>query len=61
VRKGKEGTVTNHYNINQDYYFIVPEDFPLKDNINDTGNREFYISYSPVKIIGVKASVLVTP
>ena len=33
VRKGKEGIVTNYYNINQDYYFIVPEDFPLGDRV----------------------------
>ena len=33
VRKGEEGTVTNHYDINQDYHFVVPKDFPSGDSV----------------------------
>lgn len=33
VRKGQEGQKTNQYDINQDYSFRVPDNFPSSDRV----------------------------
>ncbi|KAK3064937.1 hypothetical protein LTS18_001901, partial [Coniosporium uncinatum] len=62
------GQVTNFYDVNQDYTFTVPADFPSGDRvivawtwINATGNREYYMSCSCVRIKGEGPSTEITP
>lgn len=52
------GIVSNNYDPNQDYVFTIPADFPSGDHVifawtwfNASGNREMYMSCSPVAII----------
>ncbi|KAF2008344.1 lytic polysaccharide monooxygenase, partial [Aaosphaeria arxii CBS 175.79] len=59
VRKGQEGEITNTYDANQDYTFRVPEGLPSSERViaawtwlNAFGNREFYMSCSPIRIKG---------
>ncbi|KAK3065025.1 hypothetical protein LTS18_013210 [Coniosporium uncinatum] len=68
VRSDLKGQVTNFYDLNQDYTFTVPADFPSGDRvivawtwINATGNREYYMSCSCVRIEGVGPSTDITP
>ncbi|KAK3063714.1 hypothetical protein LTS18_013363 [Coniosporium uncinatum] len=68
VRSDRKGQVTNFYDVNQDYTFTVPADFPSGDRvlvawtwINATGNREYYMSCSCVRIEGVGPSTEITP
>ncbi|KAK3081712.1 hypothetical protein LTS18_003563 [Coniosporium uncinatum] len=68
VRSDRKGQVTNFYDVNQDYTFTVPADFPSGDRvivawtwINATGNREYYMSCSCVRIEGVGPSTDITP
>ncbi|KAK3064349.1 hypothetical protein LTS18_007999, partial [Coniosporium uncinatum] len=67
VRSDLKGQVTNFYDVNQDYTFTVPADFPSGDRvivawtwINATGNRKYYMSCSCVRIEGVGPSTEIT-
>ena len=33
VRGDLKGQVTNHYDTNQDYQFVIPEEFPIGDRV----------------------------
>lgn len=53
------GTLSNNYDPNQDYIFTVPANFPSGERVifawtwfNAIGNREMYMSCSPVTITG---------
>ena len=53
------GALSNNYDTNQDYTVTIPGDFPASDWVifawtwfNASGNREMYMSCSPVAIIG---------
>ncbi|KAK3061595.1 hypothetical protein LTS18_005853 [Coniosporium uncinatum] len=68
VRSDLKGQVMNFYDVNQDYTFTVPADFPSGDRvivawtwINATGNREYYMSCSCVRTEGVGPSTDITP
>ncbi|KAG9228060.1 hypothetical protein BJ875DRAFT_390203, partial [Amylocarpus encephaloides] len=58
-RVAAPGRVTNVYDVNQDYTFTIPKKFPTGHRvifawvwINASGNREYYMSYTSVDIIG---------
>ncbi|CAI9636439.1 unnamed protein product [Alternaria burnsii] len=58
VRKGQEGQLTNSYDTDQSYSFELPDSLPGADTaifawtwLNASGNREFYMSCSPVKLV----------
>ncbi|PVH70820.1 lytic polysaccharide monooxygenase, partial [Cadophora sp. DSE1049] len=62
------GTVTNIYDVDQNYTFSIPEDFPTGHRvifawvwINATGNREYYMSCSSVNISGSGPVPTITP
>jgi hypothetical protein len=62
------GALTNNYDLNQDYNFTIPTDFPSGDRVifawtwfNDSGNREMYMSCSPVTIQGSNITINKTP
>ena len=62
------GALTNHYDLNQDYNFKIPADFPSGDRVifawtwfNASGNREMYMSCSPVMIKGDGPTTTKTP
>ncbi|CZR65308.1 uncharacterized protein PAC_15208 [Phialocephala subalpina] len=67
-RVNTPGSVTNVYDINQDYTFTVPADFPSGQRvlfgwvwINASGNRELYMSCSSVNIQGAGSVTTQTP
>ncbi|KFY66252.1 hypothetical protein V496_02129 [Pseudogymnoascus sp. VKM F-4515 (FW-2607)] len=67
-RVATPGGVTNVYDSNQDYTFTIPGHFPTGHGvifawawINASGNREYYMSCSPVEIIGVGSGTSITP
>lgn len=33
VRRGQEGSITNDYDVNQDYTFVIPKDLPSADRV----------------------------
>ncbi|KAJ6280811.1 lytic polysaccharide monooxygenase [Bipolaris maydis] len=58
VRKGQEGKLTNSYDTDQSYSFDIPASLLGADTVifawtwlNVSGNREFYMSCSPVRLI----------
>ncbi|KAJ6280866.1 hypothetical protein J3E71DRAFT_360386 [Bipolaris maydis] len=62
VRKGQEGQITNSYDTDQSYSFIIPTSLPGADMVifawtwlNSSGNREFYMSCSPVRLIAARS------
>ncbi|KAF2844046.1 lytic polysaccharide monooxygenase [Plenodomus tracheiphilus IPT5] len=63
VRKGQEGQLTNSYDIDQNYSFDIPDSLPGADQVilawtwlNASGNREFYMSCSPIRLIAANSS-----
>ena len=62
------GTISNHYDLNQNYTFNIPSSFPSGDRVivawswvNASGNREFYMSCSCISIQGNSTATTTTP